>query len=126
MPLLDVTEVLTDPMFQDTTLVVRRQTTTINSDGIVTPVPSTFGFAGVVVQNSGDRLKRLEDGTRHEDSISIYTMTDLISGERGRTADIVIWQNREYTVASVLDWSTFGRGFKHAICDLRNLVPPAS
>jgi len=126
MPLLDVSEVLLDPVFQDTTLVARRQTKTVTTDGIAVVAGSTFGFAGVVVQNSGDRLKRLEDGTRHEDSISIYTMTDLISGEQGKAADIITWQNREYTVATVMDWSTYGRGFKHAICDLRNLTPPAS
>lgn len=123
-PLLDVTEVLIDPMFQDTEIQVTRVTETIDNNGVAQHVETTTQFAGVVVQNSGDQLKRLEDGSRHGDSISIYTQTDLVDGKEGRTADIVTWQARRYTVMNVLDWSTYGRGFKHAICDLLDVTPP--
>jgi len=123
MPLLDVTEVLLDPMFQDTSLVARRETETVGLNGMAVFTPTTFSFAGVVVQASGEQLQRLENGTRHADSIDIYTLENLIDGQQGLTADVVIWQGNEYTVAKVLDWSTYGRGFKHVICDLRNLIP---
>lgn len=122
-PLLDVTEVLIDPMFQDTEILYTRVTETVDNNGLAQHTSTTTQFAGVVVQNGGDQLKRLEDGSRHTDSIDIYTRTNLISGEQGWTADIVTWQGRQYTVMKVLDWSTYGTGFRHAICDLRPLTP---
>lgn len=122
-PLLDVTEVLTDPMFQDTEIFYTRSTEVVGSDGVAVYTPTTTQFSGVVVQTSGEDLKRLEDGSRHGGSMEIYTRTQLISGEAGLTADIVTWQGDEYTVSKVLDWSTYGRGFVRAICDLRPITP---
>lgn len=124
MPLLDVTEVLIDPMFQDTTLSVVRSVETVGSNGRNTFATTTTPFAGVVVQASGDQLQRQPDGSMHTDSINIYTQFQLVSGESATVADVVTWQGRRYTVMRVLDWSTYGTGFVNAICDLVPLTPP--
>lgn len=120
-PLLDVSEVLTDPMFTDSTFVCRREVETVGADGVSTYTSTTFSFTGTPIQNAGELLQRLDDGTRHSDSIDIYTRTELSSGNQTHPADVIVWNGREYTVAKVLDWSAYGRGFWHVVADLREL-----
>lgn len=122
-PLLDVTEVLDDPLFQDTRLTYSRVSETVDSQGLGVFTPVTAPFSGVV-QPSGDQLKRLEDGSYHNASITIWTRTRLISGEVGATADIVNWKGADYTVMKVMDWD-YGPGYQQALCELTGLVKPA-
>jgi galactose-6-phosphate isomerase len=122
--LLDVTEVLTDPLFIDTGLQRVRLAETIGSDGIAVHTPTTTTFSGSV-QPTGDQAKRLEDGTWHASAIEVWTKTELISGEVSVTADQVVWKGAAYTVMKVLDWD-YGQGFRRAMCELQPLAPPDS
>jgi galactose-6-phosphate isomerase len=118
MPLLDVTSVLTDPMFVDRSLISTRQTQVVNDNGLAVNTPVSTPFSGVVTNNTGDTLRRRADGSRIEGSITIHTRFPLQDGNTGLDADLVQWQGRTYTVSNVSDWSRFGRGFVAAICDL--------
>lgn len=122
MPELDVSEALDEPLFQDHSLVVARSAETIGSNGVATVTTTETAFSGVVVQNSGDRLQRLADGTRHEDSITIYTRELLFARDQSRPADIVRWRGREWVVTVVMDWSTYGQGYFQVVCDKRSLA----
>lgn len=53
-------------------------------------------------------------------SIRIVTRFRLIDAKAGRTADIVTWRGREYTVTNVNDFTNWGRGFIEAHAELRN------
>lgn len=121
--LLDVTEVLTDPLFIDTGLVRRRLAETVGTDGVAVHTPSTLIFSGSV-QPTGDQAKRLEDGTWHTSAIEVWTKADLISGEVSTTADQVQWKGAWYVVMKVLDWD-YGQGFRRAMCELQPLAPGA-
>jgi hypothetical protein len=118
MPLLDVTDVLLDPMFQDTSLTCTRQAQTIDANGMASNAQTVTRFAGVVTNDTGDQLIRRADGSRIEGSITIHTRFGLIDGKIGFDADLVTWQGRQYTVVNVRDWSTYGRGFVAAQCEL--------
>ncbi|HFF9479185.1 TPA: DUF2612 domain-containing protein [Serratia marcescens] len=48
MPTLDVTDVLFDPEFCDTSLIVTRNQQTVDDDGFATNAPVKMPFAGVV------------------------------------------------------------------------------
>jgi len=120
--LLDVTEVLTDPLFIDTGLVRRRLAETVGTDGIAVHTVAELTFSGSV-QPTGDQARRLEDGTWHASAIEVWTKTDLISGEVSRSADQVVWKGAAYTVMKVLDWD-YGQGFRRAMCELQPLAPP--
>lgn len=122
--LLDVTEVLTDPLFIDTGLVRRRISELVGDDGVATHTPTEVTFAGSV-QPTGDQAKRLDDGTWHASAIEVWTKAELISGEVSRTADQVYWKGAWYVVMKVLDWD-YGQGFRRAMCELQPLAPPAS
>jgi len=118
MPLLDVSEVLTDPDFVDTTLQCTRQDQTVGENGRATNAPSITPFAGVVVNDAGDLLLRIAEGERIVRSITIYTKFRLVDGRDGRSADLVTWQGAQYTVTNVANWSAYGAGFVAATCDL--------
>lgn len=122
-PLLDVTDVLSDPDFQDDRLTYARISETVDSQGLGVYTPTVTPFSGVV-QPNGDQMKRLEDGSYHDASITIWTRTRLISGEVGSTADIVNWKGADYTVMKIMDWD-YGPGYQQAFCDLTGLVKPA-
>lgn len=118
MALLDVSSVLTDPDFQDCSIVRERRMSTVGSDGITVISSTSTTFCGVVTSDSGDQLKRGADGERIAGSITIHTSFELADGGSGQTADIVQWRGRRYTVSSVLDFGNFGRGFCSVGCDL--------
>lgn len=118
MAQLDVTEVLLDPLFADSGILCERMQQTVGDDGIAVQKSAPIRFAGVVTNDSGDVLTRLATGERTIGNIVIHTKYRLIDGQEGRTADVVTWRNRKYTVSNVKDWSNFGRGFVAATCDL--------
>lgn len=118
MPLLDVSDVLLDPMFQDTSLTCTRQAQTVDANGIASNTQTVTPFAGVVTNDAGDQLLRRPDGSRIEGSITIHTQFQLSDGRIGFDGDLVSWQGRQYTVVNVRDWSTYGRGFVAAQCEL--------
>ncbi|WP_407733283.1 hypothetical protein [Pseudomonas citronellolis] len=123
MAQLDVTEVLLDPDFMDTGLVCKRSTQTVGDNGRADNAVTSIPFAGVVTSDKGDILERLAGGERKKGSITIHTMFRLTAGSgEDSIADIVTWQGRDYTVASVNDYNHFGRGFVAASCDLLPLA----
>jgi hypothetical protein len=121
MPLLDVSDVLLDPLFMDLTLSVTRNAQTVGNDGIAVISPTTTGFYGVVTSMNGSVLTRVAEGERISDTITIHTQFKLIDGQSGYDADVVNWQGLQWTVTNVNDYSTYGRGFVAATCTLKQL-----
>jgi galactose-6-phosphate isomerase len=117
MPLLDVTDVILDPMFVDTATYTRR-VQTIGLDGLAVNDDTTASIYGVVTSDRGDILHRLADGSRVTGSIIFHTITRLQSGGAGFDADILTWDGRQYTVVNVNSYSRYGRGFVACSCDL--------
>ncbi len=121
MPFLDVTDVLLDPDFLDTTLSVTRNAQTVTDGGIAVDAPTTTGFYGVVTSLNGSVLQRVAEGAHIEDTITIHTPFKLIAGQAGYDADVVNWQGLQWTVTNVNDYSTYGRGFVAATCTMKQL-----
>lgn len=126
MPLLDVSDVLTDPDFVQFGLICTRNIQIVGEDGLAVNTPTLFNFTGVVTSESGERLNRIADGERITGSILICTRFRLIDGKIGKSADIVTIPARccnspnalQYTVAEVNNYSRYGLGFVEALCDL--------
>lgn len=117
MPFLDVSDLLSDPDFADTTLVRTRRAETVDADGFAQATTATLPFSGVVTSESGRNLQRTPEATRTLAGIMIHTRTNLTEG------DEVTWRGVSYTVRTVDDYSTFGAGFVAAICDLKPVNP---
>ncbi|HWU68262.1 MAG TPA: hypothetical protein VN046_05260 [Stenotrophobium sp.] len=118
MALLDVTEVLLDPDFMDSTLACERTAQTVGNDGVAVNTVTLMPFSGVVTSNQGDILERIAAGERINGNITIHTMFVLQDGSAGFTADVVQWRGNRYTVSNVNDYEHFGQGFVSASCDI--------
>jgi len=122
MPLIDMTDALTDPDFMDT-FTVARQSQTINSSGFAVNTPTaTPPLYGVVTSDRGKRLQRGTDAERIAQTITIITTFELSAGAgTGQTADVVNWNGQQYTVTHIDDYSRFGQGFIQDTCELQSV-----
>ncbi|KAA2237674.1 hypothetical protein [Salinarimonas soli] len=118
MPLLDVSDLLSDPMFaEETPIRVRRTLRMVSDRGrAVDDVVEILEIEGVVTQGSGSPLVRAPEGSRILSTITVHSDTRLTTGTDEYDADVVIWGGRDYTVMNAADWSTFGAGFCSATC----------
>jgi galactose-6-phosphate isomerase len=114
---LDVSSVLTDPLFT-TRMSYTRNKQTVSDSGRAINTPTISSFYGAVTNNSGNTLRRTADGSIIEGDICIHTKTRLIDGKSGRDADTVKYLGNCYLVDNVHDWSSYGQGFVKAICAL--------
>jgi galactose-6-phosphate isomerase len=120
-PLLDVSDVLTDPDFFDQ-LVCTRKAETVTGQGLSQITPTVVNFYGVVTSDRGELLERLAAGERAVGSILVVTKTPLVDAGSGQTADVVTWNGRDYTVQKINPYSRYGVGFIEAYCDLLPLA----
>jgi len=121
MPLLDVSDVLLDPLFMDT-MTVTRTVQSIDNHGRAQFTSTVIQITGVVTSDKGDILERIATGSRLKGSITVHTGFVLIASDGDTDADVITWNGRDYTVASVNDYSTYGTGFVSASCDLKPLT----
>ncbi|WP_336766807.1 head-tail adaptor [Pantoea ananatis] len=118
MPDLDVTDILFDPDFCDTTLVVKRRSMTVDDNGFGKNIVTSSPFAGVVTVDKSLESRRLEAGQVVHGAILIVTTERLTQGQTGRDADIVTYQGRDYRVSFVDPYTAYGAGFVQAHCEL--------
>jgi hypothetical protein len=118
MPSFDVSDILLDPEWMTTNLVCVRSTETVGANGIGVETIKNTTFAGVVTSDQGDVLSRLEGSSRTAGNVLIHTRFVLRESHEGNAADMVIWNGVKYTVSKVNDYSSYGRGFVAATCDL--------
>jgi MFS superfamily sulfate permease-like transporter len=125
MPLLDVSEILSDPDFADV-VAVTRSAETVDSHGRAQAATQTFAnITAVVTAGQGDALKYLPEGAHIEGAILVHTTFRLVSESDTTQPDTVTWQGRDYVVTMLNDWSTFGAGFMIGVCTLKNLAGAA-
>lgn len=117
MARLDVSEILSDPDFMDTGLILERITQTVGDDGMAVNATKKTKFSAVVLSGNSD-LRRIPAGERVDGKILVYTRQHLQEGQAGLTADIIQWRGRRYTVEQTNDYQNFGRGFTEAVCQI--------
>lgn len=118
MPLIDVTEVLLDPDFVDTTLVCHRQIQSRDDDNFTTNTQQDIPFSGVVTVDRSLEARRMAAGQNINGAILIVTQFRLTQGQPGLDADVVTYRGREYRVTFVDPYTAYGAGFVQAHCEL--------
>lgn len=125
MPLLDVTEILSDPDFADTITVTRSIQSGFDHGRPIVTTQTFLNVTAVVTAGQGDILKYFPEMANIQGAILIHTTFLLTSASETTQADIVTWQGRDYQVTGLNDWSTFGAGFIMAVGTLKNFVEAA-
>ncbi len=124
MPLLDVTEVLLDPDFVDTTLVCHRQVQTVDEDNFPVNTAQDIPFSGVVTVDRSLQAQRMAAGQNINGAILVVTQFRLTQGMPASDttpeldADIVTYSGRNYRVTFVDPYTAYGAGFVQAHCEL--------
>ncbi len=125
MPLLDVTEILSDPDFADTITVTRTSQTGFDHGRPIVTTQTFPNVTAVVTAGQGDILKYFPEMANIQGAILIHTTFRLTSVSETTQADVITWQGRDYQITGVNDWSTFGAGFIMAVGTLKNFVEAA-
>lgn len=120
MALLDVSELMSDPIFCDPFTVLRNMSA-VNEQGINQITQQTIPAYGSVQAASGANLVILPDGSRVDSAIDVYTSLRLMAQGATQSADYVVWKGQNYVVTNVRDWKNFGSGFVVATCTLQAL-----
>ncbi|MCL8000203.1 hypothetical protein M8994_18390 [Brucella sp. 21LCYQ03] len=114
MPLLDVSDILSDPDFADE-IIITRTTVTVER-GRTKKEQTTISASGVVTSDQGDILDRLPDMRRVAGTILVHSTETFVSSDGDRDADIIEWAGKQYTVIDANDYSRYGAGFTCAKC----------
>lgn len=117
MPLLDVSDVLLDPMFAQVLTVIRR-TQNVGENGVVSYTEETLNPVGVITAGSPEALKRADDAQIAKGMIVVHSTIPLRDPDGGFDADTVVWKGNRYVVKKSYDWSDYGNGFTAAECEL--------
>jgi hypothetical protein len=125
MPLLDVTELFSDPDFA-TTFHVVRTTEDVQKNGRNKPTtaPVPVPVVGVVQPAGPTTLARLAEGSNLTGAVEIWTTFPLSIGKGNayQGADVVIWQGARYTVIDSEPWLEYG-GHYRVVARLADLNP---
>lgn len=122
MPLLDVSDVLLDPMFAEMFgLQVLRRSETINGFGESVVSAEELNPQGVVTAGSAKPFDRFADGQVMPNTITVHSYAFRMIGPAvGYQPDIIVWQGSQYVVTKSYDYSLFGAGFTAADCEAMN------
>jgi hypothetical protein len=132
MVLLDVSLAVTSAYLCDSFSVTRR-VQTVNNFGLASATPSTITpVYGVVAPSNENDLQRHPELEINSKAITVITSFALRSeSELADTEflpDIVVWNNDNFLVRTLDDWSQYAAGFTLCICTSIDLVdqPPTT
>lgn len=123
MPLLDVSDILTDPDFADSADLIRTSVTVDPNTGRTISTTAETPISVVVTSDKGQNLRRSPDAAASEGSIIVHSTITFTEGDAASEidADIVRWNGKDWTVVTVDDYSRYGAGFTVATCRLLDL-----
>lgn len=119
MPMLDVSDVLTDPMFCEELSVTRRVEVIDEANGISSTSDVLLkDVFGVVTIGSVNPLVRTEEYEFARNNITVHTQTQLRDKVSGNKPDVITWDGSRYLVKKCFPWNKYGDGFYAADCEL--------
>ena len=114
MALIDVTDIVLDPDFQDAITIIRR-TDTVNEYGENVITEASESVRAVIQPASPDDLQRLPDSVRRRDAVTVYYAGILTADAY---PDVVVWGGDRYQVSNTEPFRNWGRGYTKAVCTL--------
>jgi hypothetical protein len=115
MPLIDTSELLTDPDFVETVQVIRRAET-ISDQGRVSTQNVSYDVIASVQPQTDQPMIRGPDQQNLPQLIQVISQWRLRGIAPGYQPDLVVWNGTTFVVNKVFNWSHFGLGFVMAEC----------
>lgn len=116
MALLDVSEVIRDPLFTSPVQLISMVEST-DENGNPRWEESASACVMAVVTADQKTLERLPDAMRREGSIIVRFMKDdAPEGFQGAGFDAVLWRGKRFVVKDTADYAQFGKGFYRLLC----------
>ena len=116
MALLDVSEVICDPLFT-TTVTLIKTTESVDEDGNAVWTDSAHADVQAVVTSDTKTIERLPDALQRAGTILVrFMIDDAPEGFQGAGYDAVVWRGRRFVVKDTTDYSHFGQGFIRMVC----------
>lgn len=115
MALLDVSEVLSDPLFTSCVTLVR---CVEEIDDFGEPKwrdAERFDIRAVVTADQ-KTIDRLPEALKRAGTILVRFQIDDAPGYQAKGYDAVIWRGRRFVVKDAADYSHFGAGFIRMVC----------
>ncbi len=117
MARVDVSEVINDPDFTEPAWHIVRMEQ-VDDTGYNRLTETRTPILVIPTSGDGDVSIKRPQGRSVFSTVRFYTEADLKPGEADRAPDEVEWRGNRYEVPSRSDWSTWGRGFTSAACQL--------
>jgi galactose-6-phosphate isomerase len=115
MALIDVSEIINDPDFQDT-ISLSRRVQSISDYGETVLTATTSTMSAVVQAGNGETLTRNPEYSVMTDWITIYAEFNFRADGNGYFADLITWGGRTFQVKTVTDFMNWGHGYTRADC----------
>lgn len=115
MALLDVADVISDPLFTSPVVLVRAKEA-LDEAGNAQWLDVKRIPAQAVVTADAKALSRLPDELRREGTILVRVLVKDAPEGFGAGYDAVLWRGKRFAVKDCADYSQFGRGFLRLTC----------
>lgn len=119
MPIIDVTDVLLDPVVAAEQFLVIRRTELVNNYGESKLTVEEIMAAGAIQPSGDNALQREDDSQTQTKSMTVITTFRLRGVSKDADGnqfqpDIIRWAGNDYIVASMKDYVSFGGGMVEA------------
>lgn len=115
MSQLDVTELLTDPVFVDKVLVVNRSTQ-VNSKGENLLDEEIIPTVGSVQPASGKTIMRLPEDMRVANIMTFWIKGAITASIPGKYTTVLVFRGQRFEVQMIFDWTAAGAGWSEGVC----------
>lgn len=116
MALLDVSEVITDPLFTSSVTLIARSLSYDENGNPVWNDEETEEVQAVVTSDM-KAIERLSDALRREGTILVRILaTALPLGFSGGGYDALVWRGKRFVIKDTADYTQFGQGFLRMVC----------
>lgn len=117
MALIDVSDIVADPDFQDAVTLIRR-VSSVNAYGENEITESSSSVSMVIQPASPDDLQRLPDSVRRRDAVTVWYRGELSVDANGVYPDVIVWVGKRYQVRDTEPFGNWGVGYVKAVCTL--------
>lgn len=116
MALLDVSEVIRDPLFTSPVTLIKSEES-IDDDGNAVWSDAETAEVMAVVTADTKTIERLPDALQRAGTILVRFMVgDAPEGFQGGGYDALMWRGKRFVVKDTADYSQFGQGFLRLTC----------